>query len=493
MKKWGCVLLAAVWMGVWLTGSVWAACEKVTIALGSEPTTLDPQIREDGGERAVNDNIYDTVLTRTPEGDLVPHLAAQMPKLVSPDTWEVTLRPGITFHNGESMDADAVVYSIRRVIDPDFNSEQISFFSTIKEARATGKLTLHVITKGPDPILPSRLYWLKVVPPVHSKDPKFAEKPVGTGPYRFVAWQRGQHIDLERNNDYWGDAPQIDSVRYRFIEEPGTRLAGLMAGEFDLITNLLPEFTSHVPRSVNVLGLEHPIIILNADSGITEDLRVRKALNYAVNKMALANGLFEGYAQVAQGQLLSPSFFGYNDQITAYPYDPDQAKKLIEEAGVQGQTVELIGTSGRWLKDRDMVEAVAGYWEQAGLKVDVRIFEFNEYLNRLFDRKTRADAIFVVSSNELLDADKSFSAYYKAGGVGASNSDQTLVSLIDAARSETDVQKRESLYQQAVARAYDQAYFVWLLNIEDIYGMSQRLEWPGRVDARLLIQEMTCR
>jgi peptide/nickel transport system substrate-binding protein len=493
MKKWGCVLLATVWMAVWLTGSVWAACEKVTIALGSEPTTLDPQIREDGGERAVNDNIYDTVLTRTPEGELIPHLAAEMPKLVTPDTWEVTLRPGITFHNGEPMDAEAVVYSIKRVIDPDFNSEQISFFSTIKDAKTTGELTLHVITNGPDPILPSRLYWLKVVPPVHSKDPKFAEKPVGTGPYRFVAWQRGQHIDLERNNDYWGKVPQIDSVRYRFIEEPGTRLAGLMAGEFDLITNLLPEFTSHVPRSVNVLGLEHPIIILNADSGITQDLRVRKALNYAVNKMALANGLFEGYAQVAQGQLLSPSFFGYNDEVKAYPYDPDQAKKLIEEAGVQGQTVELIGTSGRWLKDRDMVEAVAGYWEQAGLKVNVRIFEFNEYLNRLFDRKTRADAIFVVSSNELLDADKSFSAYYKAGGVGASNTDQTLASLIDAARSETDVQKRESLYHQAVQRAYDQAYFVWLLNIEDIYGMSQRLEWPGRVDARLLIQEMTCR
>jgi peptide/nickel transport system substrate-binding protein len=493
MKKWGCFFLAAVWMSVLFAGSVWAKTETVTIALGSEPTTLDPQIREDGGERAVNDNIYDTVLTRTPEGDLIPSLATEMPKLVAPDTWEVTLRPGIRFHNGELLNAEALVYSIRRVIDPEFNSEQISFFSTIKDARATGDLTIHVITNGPDPILPSRLYWLKVVPPRHSKDPGFAENPVGTGPYRFVSWQRGQHIDLVRNDDYWGETPQIASVRYRFIEEPGTRLAGLMAGEFDLITNLLPEFTSHVPKSVNVLGLEHPIIILNADSGITKDLRVRQALNFAVNKMALANGLFEGYAQVAQGQLLSPSFFGYNDQVTAYPYNPDQAKKLIEEAGVKGKTVELIGTSGRWLKDRDLVEAVAGYWQQAGLNVNVRIFEFNEYLNRLFDRKTRADAIFVVSSNELLDADKSFSAYYKSGGVGASNTDSTLASLIDAARSETDMEKRESLYHEAVKLAYDQAYFVWLLNIEDIYGLSQRLEWPGRVDARLLVQEMTCR
>ena len=489
MKKYGRLLLAAVLMVAAFAGTAQADAQ-ITIALGSEPTTLDPQIREDGGERAVNDNIYDTVLGRTPEGDLIPSLAARMPKLVDAQTWEVTLRPGITFHNGEPLNADAVVYSIRRVIDPEFNSEQISFFSTIKDARATGDLTLHVITDGPDPILPTRLYWLKVVPPKHSKDPKFAENPVGTGPYRFVTWQRGQHIDLVRNEDYWGPAPQITSVRYRFIEEPGTRLAGLMAGEFDLITNLLPEFTAHVPKSVNVLGLEHPIIILNADKGVTQDVRVRKALNYAVDKKALAQGLFEGFAQVAQGQLLSPSFFGYNDQVKAYPYDPDKARKLVQEAGAAGQTIELIGTSGRWLKDRDLVEAVADYWKKAGLDVKVRIFEFNEYLNRLFDRKTRADAIFVVSSNELLDADKSFSAYYKAGGVGASNTDETLAGLIDAARSETDEQKRESLYHQAVKLAHDQAYFVWLLNIEDIYGLSQRLVWPGRVDARLLVREM---
>jgi peptide/nickel transport system substrate-binding protein len=493
MKKYGRLLLAAVLMVVVLAGTGWAKAEGITIALGSEPTTLDPQIREDGGERAVNDNIYDTVLTRTPEGDLMPSLAAQMPKLVDADTWEVTLRSGITFHNGEPLNADAVVYSIKRVIDPEFNSEQISFFSTITDARATGDLTLHVITDGPDPILPTRLYWLKVVPPKHSNDPKFAENPVGTGPYRFVAWQRGQHIDLVRNEDYWGPAPQIASVRYRFIEEPGTRLAGLMAGEFDLITNLLPEFTSHVPKSVNVLGLEHPIIILNADDGVTKDARVRKALNYAVDKQALAQGLFEGFAQVARGQLLSPSFFGYNDQVKAYSYDPDKAKKLIEEAGVKGQTIELIGTSGRWLKDRDLVEAVADFWKKAGLDVKVRIFEFNEYLNRLFDRKTRADGIFVVSSNELLDADKSFSAYYKAGGIGSSNTDETLAGLIDAARSETDEKKRENLYHQAVQLAYDQAYFVWLLNIEDIYGLSARLEWPGRVDARLLVREMQVR
>jgi peptide/nickel transport system substrate-binding protein len=474
-----------------LAGAV--SAQQVTIALGSEPTTLDPQLREDGGERAVNDNIYETLMVRTPDGKLVTGLAAAQPELLDPETWEVKLRPGIKFHNSEPFNADAVVYSVKRIIDPKFNSEQISFFETIKDAKKVDDLTVRITTNGPDPILLSRLYWMKMVPPGFSQDPKFAESPVGTGPYKFVHWNRGQDIVLAANKDYWGPAPRINEVKYRFVEEPGTRLAGLKAGEFDVITNLLPEFTQQVPQAIHILGLEHPIIILNADGGPTQDVRVRQALNYAVDKEALAEGLFEGFAQIAQGQLLSPSFFGFNKNVHAYPYDPDKAKALLKEAGALGATVELIGTAGRWLKDRELLEAVAAFWDAVGLKTKVRIFEFNEYLNRLFDRKTRADAIFVVSSNELLDADKSFSAYYRAGGIGSSNSDQELAALIDKARTETDFSRRQALYHQAVKRAYDQAYFVWLLNIEDIYGVSARLDWQGRVDAKILVSEMRLR
>ncbi len=464
--------------------------QEIIIALGSEPTTLDPQVREDGGERAVNDNVYETLMARLPDGKLTAGLAASEPKLVDAKTWEVKLRAGIRFHNGEPFNADAVVHSVKRLIDPNFKSEQISFFSTIKDAKKADDLTVQIITDGPDPILPGRLYWMKMVPPGHSQDPKFAETPVGTGPYKFIKWNRGQNVILEANPAYWGAKPTIQKVTYRFVSDPGTRLAGLMAGEFDLITNLLPEFTKKVPQAIHMLGLEHPIIILNADGGATRDVRVRKALNYAVDKKALAEGLFEGYAQIAQGQLLSPSFFGFSKAVGPYPYDPEKAKTLLKEAGAMGASVEVIGTAGRWLKDREMVEAVAGYWEAVGLKPKVRIFEFNEYLNRLFDRKTRGDAIFVVSSNELMDADKSFSAYYKAGGTGSSNSDKELAGMIDAARSETDVAKRAALYDQTVKRAHEQAYFVWLLNIEDIYGVSKRLVWPGRVDAKMLVSEM---
>ena len=124
------------------------------------------------------------------------------------------------------------------------------------------------------------------------------------------------------------------------------------------------------------------------------------------------------------------------------------------------------------------------------MKTNVRIFEFNEYLNRLFDRDTRADGIFVVSSNELFDADRAFSAYYHREGGGASNDDAVLAAYIDEARTETDTGRRQFLYEQASQLAFDQAYFVWMLNIQDVYGLSERLEWTPRVDAKILVSTM---
>ena len=483
-------LTAAVLAGSFAAAPVWA--QSVTIAIGSEPTSLDPQLRDDGGERAVNDNIFETLMVRDGQGTLGLGLAAAMPVQVDATTWDVDLRTDVTFHNGEPFDAAAAAFSVNRIINPDFNSEQGSFFATISGAEAVDADTVRITTTGPDPILPARLYWMKMVPPGAADAEGFAEAPVGTGPYKFVEWNRGTSITLAANEDYWGGAPAVKEVTFRFISEFGTRLSALLSGEIDLMTNLLPEFVNRVPKSATVSGLELPIIILSAMPGsATEDARVRQALNMAVDKEALAEALYGGYAAVAQGQLLAPSFFGFNADIPGYSYDPEGAKALLAEAGAEGVEVELVGTAGRWLKDREVVEAVASYWEAVGVKPNVRIFEFGEYLNRLFDRETRADAIFVVSSNELLDADRALSAYYHREGIGSSNDNEELANLIVSARTETDEAKRADLYHQATQIAFDEAYFAFLLNINDVYGLSERLTWEPRVDAKLLVSTMS--
>lgn len=477
--------------GTATTGGVTAGGE-IVIAIGTEPSTLDPQVADDGGERAINDNIYETLMARTPDGELVPGLASAEPTQVDDSTWQFTLQEGISFTNGEPFNADSVVASVSRLVAFGDTSEQSGFFATITGAEKVDDVTVNITTNGPDPILPARMYWMKMVPAEASQAADFADNPVGTGPYTFVEWGRGDHITLAANPDYWDGAPSISGVTYRFISEPGTRLAGLQSGEYDLMTNLLPEDSDQAPQAQHVVGLEHPVLILDVDEGITSDVRVRQALNYAVDKEALATELFLGYAQVDNGQILSSTFFGHDPSLEAYPYDPEMATQLLTDAGAAGATIQLVGESGRWLKDQDLIESVAGFWLAVGLDVDVQILEFGDYLdNALFNRESRADAIYVTSSNELFDADRQLSTYYQAGGIGSSNTDATLSQLIEDARTETDVATREDLYHQAVQIAREEAYFVFLLNIEDTYGTSARLAWTPRVDAKLLVKEMS--
>ncbi len=463
----------------------------ITIALGSEPTTLDPQLRDDGNERAVTVNIYETLLTRNAQGDLEPLLATALPTQVDATTWEFKLRSGVKFTDGEPFNADAVVYSVQRVINPDFNSEQSGWYTGITGAKKVNDTTVDILTQAPDPALPARMAVMRMVPPKASQGSDFAQNPVGTGPYKFVEWVQGDHITLERNPDYWGDEPQIAKVTYNFAEDSGARLSGLLSGQYDLITNLSPDDIGSAPNSASVLGQEHPVMILNARDGVTADVRVRQALNYAIDKDTMVKNLLDGYAQPDACQILSPSIPGYNSSLQPYPYDPDKAKQLLQAAGAEGATINLVGESGRWLKDREIIEAVANYWKAVGLKVNVQIFTFDEYLNRLFDQKTRPDAIFVSSSNDLLDADRQLSTYYSMDGIGSSNSNTELKGLIDQARQETDPQKRDALYNQAVKIGCDQAYFAFLFNEDDIYGLSSRLQFQPRVDGLIPVKEMS--
>jgi peptide/nickel transport system substrate-binding protein len=233
------------------------------------------------------------------------------------------------------------------------------------------------------------------------------------------------------------------------------------------------------------------VIILNARGSLTEDVRVRQALNYAVDKQALATKLFGGFAQVDKCQILSPQMFGYNPDLQPYPYDPAKAKALLQEAGAAGKQIELVGETGRWLKDAETIQAVANFWQEAGLKVKVSNYDFDTYLKHLFRQPNHPDAIFVSSSNELLDADRQYSNYYADGGSGTSNSDPELKRLITEARTNVDTTSRLQQYRQAGKIACDKAYFTFLLNNEDLYGMSERLNWRPRVDAKLLVSGMS--
>ena len=463
-----------------------AASGSITIALGGEPTTLDPLLKEDGNSDWVTNSIFDTLLARSTDGKkLFPKLAASMPKLINKTTWQVKLRSGIKFSDGEPMNADAVVFSINRIINPKYNSEQVEFVGTIKKAVKVNSSTVNILTKGPDPVLPSRLYWVRIVAPQATAKSDSASHPVGTGPYLFKEWARGDHVTITANPNYWGSPkPSIQTITYKFVPEEGAQLAGLISGQYDLITSLLPDEVKRAPKAVITAGNEHPMLIPNAKpgSGITSDARVRQALNYAIDKNALASKLYDGYAVPDAGQTLSPSWFGYNPKVKAYPYNPAKAKALLKAAHATGKSITIATESGRWLNDKILVESVAQYWRAVGLKVTVNVEAFNTWLNQLFDSKHRPQVIFVSTDNPIYDADRTLSTYYESSGGGASNSDGQMKKWIDQARTETNVSKRLGLYHKVVAKANKQAYLVWLLNLKNVWGMSKQLQWQPRQD-----------
>ncbi|MEJ7720591.1 MAG: ABC transporter substrate-binding protein [Ilumatobacteraceae bacterium] len=214
---------------------------------------------------------------------------------------------------------------------------------------------------------------------------------------------------------------------------------GLKSGKYDVITNLAPQDVEQAPKYVTGKGQEHPILLLDADDGITADINVRKALNLAVDKDALANDLFGGFASVDAGQLLSESILGYNDTLHAVRLRPRRGPSASSRRPASTAPPSSSSASpGRWLKDRELLEAIAGYWSAVGLDVQLEVLEFGAYLDVLFDRENRADSIYVSSSNDLLDPERQLATYYEAGGIGSSNTNSEMADLIAAGRTELD-------------------------------------------------------
>ncbi len=468
--------------------------DKITIAIADEPSTLDPQSAEDGNERAVTDNVYDTLLRRDPEtNDLVPHLATALPTQVNPTTWEFKLRDGVTFTNGEPFNAEAAAYSVNRVIDPKFNSAQRDFYEGITGAKAVDATTLQVTTAQNDPVFPARMYRLKMVPPVYSKDKAFVEAPIGTGPYKFVKWDRGSQVTLVRNDDYWGDKPAIKDVTLRFISEASTRAAGLKTGEIQLATLLPPEQTKDVPKVITREGLEFPVFRLKNYDGTLKSKLIRQAMNYAVDKDALAKDLFSGYASVANCQTLAEGTFGYDPDLKPYPYDPAKAKDLLKQAGYNGEQLTLLAPTGRWLKDAETTEAVTGYLNDVGIKVKTDVRPFSSYITEFATGvgTPQPDVGFVSASNELFDASKIETYYHKEGALSSYVNEDATAALNDA-RSQTDPTKREADFHTALKiGCEDDPVFIFTVNLQDIYGATNNLNWKPRVDGSLYVPDMT--
>ena len=472
---------------------------EITMALSNDPVSFEvmQDAFGDVNLRMVAENIYETLVTRDPETmEIVPSLAESWEQ-VDETTWRFTLRKGVTFHNGEDYDADAVVFSVQRQTNPDLNfSVTPMYYTLLAGAEAVDDYTVDITTNGYDPLLPARMCWLQMMPPEYLTDDPEAhlERPIGTGPYRFVEMAPAQQIVLEANEDYWGEMPSIARVTLKPIPEAATALSALQTGEIDFVRDVNPASADSVPQLASGPGVEFPMMRLQTVTGPLADPVARRALNYAVEREALASVIFGGFARPT-GQVAASGIFGYNPHVEPYPYDPAMAKDLLAEAGAEGATLRLVCPSEHWLNDREVCQAVASQLQEIGLDIHLEMVDWNSWIMEIIaDPESQPDIIYMSQSSELLDADTNLSSYFSQQySIAANWDDPTLNELMAREKVEPDPTVREELLQQALEHAHNEAPFLFLLHADNIYGLADRLVWSPRLDGRILVSEMSLR
>ena len=278
--------------------------------------------------------------------------------------------------------------------------------------------TVNVVSKGPFPVLLARMTYagsgsVVMLPPkyVQEKGDDFAAHPIGTGPFKFVEWVKGDRVTLEANPDYWRGKPKVQRVTFRFVPETATRIASLLNGETDIIENIPPDQVERVAGSPNaVVGKTSDGMIVayyqfdtRAESPV-KNRKVREAINHAIDWDTIVKDLLRGHAR-RRPVPLDPGDLGMNAGVKTFAYDPEKAKKLLAEAGYPGGFTFTMPTSnGRYMEDRAVTEAIAAYLGKVGIKATVQPTEWGVYLKMLAEKRT--GPVFIIGwGSGLFDAD----------------------------------------------------------------------------------------
>ena len=358
-----------------------APAGKVTIAQGVDPTTLDIMNQQETPASVVGAHIFEGLYERDPSLKIIPALATELPKLVAPTTWEVKLRKGVKFHNGEDFNAEAAKFSLERVKDPKMRAS--SNFRPIDRVEIVDQQTIRVHTSKPWPTFLSIMTFAQasMYPPkaYAGKEPAdISRQPIGTGPYKFVRWAKDEEIVLEANTGYWRGAPSIKTVVFKPIPDDAVRVAALQNGEVDVAVNIPPHlanpianhpklFLSTAPsiRTIQLMFQTHEFDpkthkATGPYKGPTADKRVRQAIQYALDPDDIIKNVLDGKA-MRMATMLTPLHFGFDPALKPIKQDVDKAKKLLAEAGFpNGLELTLNGPQGRYVRDKEVLEAAAG-------------------------------------------------------------------------------------------------------------------------------------
>ena len=367
----------------------------LTIAKASDAVALDPHVATAGPSVWVYSNIYDTLVAEDRDLGIKPALATSWEQ-PNPKTWRYHLRKGVKFHDGTPFNAEAVKFTFDRALNKERPARGLSMAGPISDVKVVDEYTVDISTPkpyGPFHQAISEVFVFGIVSPsaVKKYGDDFGRNPVGTGPFAFSSWEKNSQIVLSRNEHYWGGKPHLDKLIFKVIPEASSQVLAFGANEIDGImspdASLVPRLKSGGDADIyQVPGLRLLHVGFNTKRPVVSDVRVRQAINHAINRKALAERILKGTATPAEGYL-PKQVFGYYD-AGFYGYDPKRAKQLLAEAGwkpgADGKfqkngkplAVSFWGYTGRDPNSRLIAEAVQGDLDRLGVTVDLRIWDY---------------------------------------------------------------------------------------------------------------------
>ncbi len=386
-------------------GAALAQQTDITIGMQLEPPNLDPT---GGAAAAIDEVVYANVfegLTRyNADGTIAPGLAESWDVSEDGLTYTFHLREGVTFHDGSTMDAEDVVFSLDRARAEDSTNAQKALFAGIESAEAVDPQTVKITLSAPNSAFPVNLAWgdAVIVAPESAGD--LATAPVGTGPFKLGRWVQGDRIELVENPDYWGEKPALKTATFKFISDPTAAFAAMMAGDIDAFPaypapETLAQFEAD-PRFTVIVGSTEgeTILAMNNKSEALSDLRVRQAISHAINRQDIIDGAMFGYGTPI-GTHFAPHNPDYVDLTGQSAYDPDKARALLQEAGAENLTLSLKLPPPSYARRGG--EIIAGQLREVGIETETENLEWAQWLEQVF--KGKDFDLTIVSHTEPMD------------------------------------------------------------------------------------------
>jgi peptide/nickel transport system substrate-binding protein len=504
-----------------------AGRQTLIVALSQAPTSLDPADHRSRQSETVIRNMFDGLVTRDTRSGVHQELAEAM-NWLDDQTLQVKLRQGVKFHDGSEMTADDVVFTFNRIIQENaieypepHTSPRKGLIAPLESVDRVDDYTVNLNFSGVWPPAMQLLVHQQIVPKAYLEEvgtEGLIANPVGTGPFKFVEGQLDDQIVLERFDDYWGGAPDlepvgpacVDKAIFRVIPEASTRVAALLAGEVDIIQSVPAELIDTLSQTPGVQvktapGTQPQWLQLNVTSPLFQDVAVRQALNYAVDKDLIVDAVYGGRAVPLPGPL-SPFNNFVNKSLSPYPYDPEKALELLGEAGwsdtdgdgildKDGQPFTFtIDTLEDW---RTLAEAVATLYRDIGIDASVRFWEYSVIQPQLLacERQAYLDDWGDSAFDPVGHFEAKWHTYVEGEPYGRGNfmcySNPRVDELIKAGEVEADPVQRQTIYDEAQQIVYDEAPAVFLILPEEAEAASTRVQnWEPASDSRVNLHDV---